>query len=301
METTTPSIAEPTAPPLPAGVAVDADQRLVSDVACAFCGYALRGASVHSSCPECGERVADSLRAHRAGLGDPRWVSRVRLGLLMLGAWCALNAAMLVCSPVIVYSHTFNMAASAVLGLVGVCGAAVALVAIWLVTSNQAGEPRRALHVVARGAAVAVLLIGVGRLPFRFLPAFGGGPSSPGLFVLSSSMSWIGLIAGGAACAAVAAVVAEIGKRAGAKWVARACLVGAWAFAGLAMLRFVVSLVQTGLIWSEMIHGTRPTASTHFDSLASAFVALGLLWLLLMLLFVVACLSLWRRLAPRHP
>lgn len=50
------------------------------DVACAHCGYNLRGLTKDGKCPECFESVADSLRGDLLKYADAVWLERLRFG-----------------------------------------------------------------------------------------------------------------------------------------------------------------------------------------------------------------------------
>jgi len=53
---------------------------LSEEIPCAFCGYNLRGLAADGRCPECGSRIADSLRGNLLEFSDPAWLSRLRFG-----------------------------------------------------------------------------------------------------------------------------------------------------------------------------------------------------------------------------
>lgn len=63
------------------GAWADNDGRIAIDIPCARCGYNLRSLSAGGLCPECGSPVRDSEPLH---LRSPKWLSRVRLGVLIL-------------------------------------------------------------------------------------------------------------------------------------------------------------------------------------------------------------------------
>ncbi len=73
------------------------------DVACARCGYNLRGLDPRGRCPECGTRVDRSVAPPLLERVDPRWVRRTARGAVLvgvgLGVWvgavCALAAGAL--------------------------------------------------------------------------------------------------------------------------------------------------------------------------------------------------------------
>ncbi len=58
----------------------DAGRVIDRDVACASCGYNLRGLAPDGRCPECGAPIANSLRGNTLSSCDPRWLGRLRLG-----------------------------------------------------------------------------------------------------------------------------------------------------------------------------------------------------------------------------
>jgi hypothetical protein len=59
-------------------------------ITCAYCGYDLSGSSVGGRCPECGARVADSVRvaSRSGGSGDIAPVLCLVFGLLAVVAGC---------------------------------------------------------------------------------------------------------------------------------------------------------------------------------------------------------------------
>ncbi|MFK7959086.1 MAG: hypothetical protein AB8G96_01050 [Phycisphaerales bacterium] len=57
--------------------AIPPDHEL-ADGTCAACGQSLRGLTRRSRCPECGERVEDSLRTHLLDPSDVAWAKRRR-------------------------------------------------------------------------------------------------------------------------------------------------------------------------------------------------------------------------------
>ena len=63
---------------------VDADGRIVADVACIRCGYALTGLAASGTCPECGVEVIRSLAEDRIADADPAWLATVYRGLWLL-------------------------------------------------------------------------------------------------------------------------------------------------------------------------------------------------------------------------
>lgn len=77
--------------PHPDQLALDAEGRLGRDLACAGCGYNLRGALSTAGCPECGTAVALSLRGDLLRYSDPAWVRGLARGVALLLA--AIGAA----------------------------------------------------------------------------------------------------------------------------------------------------------------------------------------------------------------
>lgn len=53
---------------------------LIEDVSCRRCGYNLRTLRTDAVCPECGTRVADSLRGNSLRDADPEWVEELSFG-----------------------------------------------------------------------------------------------------------------------------------------------------------------------------------------------------------------------------
>jgi predicted RNA-binding Zn-ribbon protein involved in translation (DUF1610 family) len=72
---------------VPVDVALDADGRLGSELACLSCGYNLRGLLPHEACPECGHSIAESVRARGVSSKTFAWLERSRraMGWMTLG------------------------------------------------------------------------------------------------------------------------------------------------------------------------------------------------------------------------
>lgn len=63
---------------------LDATGRIRDDIACIKCEYNLRGSDPLSTCPECGTPASHSAHAGLLRYSDPRWVSELARGLLMI-------------------------------------------------------------------------------------------------------------------------------------------------------------------------------------------------------------------------
>ena len=88
-------------------VAVDASGRVIAELICLRCGYALRGLDVASKCPECGVDVAESLKSDQLIHADAVWLDRVASGLrwawiLALVGWLGTLAGIVLGSTGIV-------------------------------------------------------------------------------------------------------------------------------------------------------------------------------------------------------
>ncbi|MCH7704925.1 MAG: serine/threonine protein kinase [Planctomycetes bacterium] len=56
------------------------------DVPCVQCTYNLRGLQTDARCPECGALISESTRPDRLMFADPRWLSRLMLGVAVSGS-----------------------------------------------------------------------------------------------------------------------------------------------------------------------------------------------------------------------
>ncbi|MCH8252839.1 MAG: serine/threonine protein kinase, partial [Planctomycetes bacterium] len=56
------------------------------DVPCVHCNYNLRGPQGDAKCPECGAFISESTRPDRLMFANPRWLSRIMLGVAVSGA-----------------------------------------------------------------------------------------------------------------------------------------------------------------------------------------------------------------------
>lgn len=59
--------------------------RIDEQVSCLHCGDALKGVAPDTVCPGCGKPVADSVRGDLLWLHSPAWLSRIGLGLMLVG------------------------------------------------------------------------------------------------------------------------------------------------------------------------------------------------------------------------
>jgi hypothetical protein len=64
--------------------ALDADGRLIDDLACRSCGYALRGLPASGACPECATAVGRSIHGDLLRFCEPDWVVRIARGVRLL-------------------------------------------------------------------------------------------------------------------------------------------------------------------------------------------------------------------------
>ena len=66
---------------IPTQVALDAEGRVVKDLACIQCGYNLRTLHRDAKCPECGVVVGRSVRGDWLRYADPAWLGNISAGL----------------------------------------------------------------------------------------------------------------------------------------------------------------------------------------------------------------------------
>ncbi len=105
---------------------VDAAGRLDRNVACAGCGYNLRGQQPNGACPECGFEVGRSLRGYRLIYADPLWVRRLARGAFWVG--CSL----------LVWPVVFGLGWM----LAGwTIGSALGALGYWMLTTPREGGP----------------------------------------------------------------------------------------------------------------------------------------------------------------
>jgi len=120
---------QPQPPPAPV---VSPVLPLTTDLACARCGYNLRGLRADHLCPECGTPIERSLAGNLLRFADPAWVDKLRLGVA-LKLWMMLIA--LIVGVGGAAASAFGLfVIQAVLSLItGVLG----LWALWLITAPE--------------------------------------------------------------------------------------------------------------------------------------------------------------------
>ncbi len=125
------------------------------DVPCAGCGYNVRHLGVDRACPECGASLGPTLDPTRLVFADPRWLRRLRIGLIVLAIgvtvqpliyaalWGAYQLAIPVHQWVAPWWWTPLWNGPAVVVLAGV----------WLLTAREQALDTRSTRAWARPAA----------------------------------------------------------------------------------------------------------------------------------------------------
>jgi len=183
---------QPTPPPPPMATP---RQPLDRDVACARCGYNLRGLLPDHFCPECGTPIERSLQGNVLRFADPEWLEKLRFGIA-LKLWMLLIAVVLGVAGEVARAVGFG-AIQVVLGLIaGVLG----LWALWLITAPEpniaTAEDPMSLRRFLRVCAVIGFFGEQMESFIKALPAMASGtfPASVWL-ILTGAMMLIGVVA----------------------------------------------------------------------------------------------------------
>ena len=134
------------------------------DLPCIHCGYNLRGLATDGRCPECGALIARSIRGDLLWRADPAWLARVSGGFTLTKVcfvtWLAGIGVGFLRGIVPGFSIVFRLFPSTL--------ATLLLLGIFRVMTP---DPRLSLteqpivlRRIVRGAAIASLLLGLGRV-----------------------------------------------------------------------------------------------------------------------------------------
>ncbi len=146
---------------------------IISDMPCIRCGYNLRGLDVQKQCPECGERVAVSMKGRSLSVADRGWVTKITVGATFAGASMPVLFALMYCLTNLYLRSTIAMhLLIAMVFAGGGCG-------LWLVTAREPGGPyfdshnflRQSLRIVGDVAGLTGVAFGL----LEFVLAYGWG------------------------------------------------------------------------------------------------------------------------------
>lgn len=149
-------------------VSLDAAGRIAQDVPCIHCGYNLRSLLPGQACPECNQLVSRSVRGDLLRYSDPRWLRRLRNGMIwvlagcivwLVGLWMLDYLASVVSLPGVPRTEV----RTALLGLLF----GIPVVGVWLATSPEPG-PAGAYRDSRVRKAARVLAVGGFLLAFTF-------------------------------------------------------------------------------------------------------------------------------------
>lgn len=143
------------------GMSVPVQHELTDDINCIDCGYNLRGLDPVGRCPECNAEVSRSLHGDLLRFANPRWLTRVILGVLLFFWSFAVNVVAAGVVPLFARA-TDPMAAMAVVRFATV--ALLVLAAFYVTTQEPRTTPDPGMAVwrrAVRAAAVVQLLLPV--------------------------------------------------------------------------------------------------------------------------------------------
>ncbi|MGD8451180.1 MAG: hypothetical protein PVJ57_05125 [Phycisphaerae bacterium] len=168
------------------GAPLDQAGRLAEDRRCSHCGYNLRGLKPTGKCPECAQRVRESLVSDQLRYADRRWLRQVRRGLMLLlvgaGGISASVLSLHVGRVLKVLGGTGRALASEVITLtalaIGACAVVSVFVGVLLCTACETGEcPGRpaSVRVAARRLLWVLVVLADATALLALLPSVGRG------------------------------------------------------------------------------------------------------------------------------
>ncbi len=126
------------------------------DVACASCGYNLRGLAPDGRCPECGAPIANSLRGNTLSSCDPRWLGRLRLGADLIRVGMIVSVGLVL--AVVITSGMPPLRAWILLAF-HVIATGLMIAGTWLLTQPEIREEAKSSGAKARRRCRTVVLL----------------------------------------------------------------------------------------------------------------------------------------------
>jgi hypothetical protein len=133
-------------PPGDAPIPLEPMPAIEADLACAMCGYNLKGLSPDGACPECGRAIGETLN-HGLSHADPAWLRRQAGAVPFLAALCLLNYPPQVYGWMEQLSYALRLTA-----------AAVNIWACWRLASVEPGKSPDEDGTARRGLLLAPLV-----------------------------------------------------------------------------------------------------------------------------------------------
>lgn len=150
--------------------ALDADGRLLDELACRRCGYALRGLLPDGACPECETPIGRSIKGELLCYSDPEWIERVARG----GRLLALSIFLFIALPIAALLLESVMRVVSI-GLAVAIAKAVQVCGIWLATSPEPAMRDRetfpSARMIARWGSLTTGMIQVASAVAHSAPA----------------------------------------------------------------------------------------------------------------------------------
>lgn len=252
----------------PEQIAFDSDGRLISEINCRACGYVLRGTRPEEACPECGERVSESLRGDLLQFANRAWLDAIANGFKWLLASLIVAVSTTMLSSVLTTVVRWNAGAgyvsyARVMPFFNLVTALLTCVAIWKITTRDPRRPELGVTPrIARGAAAAAVAIGVpsafcGRTAWSF--SSGGTGSVVPVFV-SGVLEAGGYAVGIIAIAALMFWVARLSRLIPHVGIARHLRVVAWSFLGSGgMVLLSILSIQASWMYAINLRATHAT------------------------------------------